>query len=127
MTTNVHTFSLRWNREFDPVVFDMWVHYAMKHSVKHLDIDVHVDHKNVGLFDCIFACQFLEELSLTNKRNLDIPSLRPPELGRLKRLTIKNFVFKGGSLRNLISGCPVLEIYSCRFVTFWVSISLLFH
>ncbi|KAL6614350.1 hypothetical protein ACP70R_036620 [Stipagrostis hirtigluma subsp. patula] len=110
---DLHTFQLHWygNSSLNCNDVMIWIGYAVKHSVKVLDLDLAYDH--TFLPHCIFNCPSLQELNLQlgaplyGHLGFVLPSAI--NLPSLKKLTLSDVEVSQVSLDQIIAQSPGLE------------------
>ncbi|KAK8930791.1 putative F-box/LRR-repeat protein [Platanthera zijinensis] len=88
---------------------DSWVHYMIARNVEKLVLDFFFLGNGVQPYvlpPSVYNCGSLRELEV-NLCGFRLPTIFC--LGSLEKLVVSNGVFVGNTLRDLISGCPVLE------------------
>lgn len=114
--SDIHTFRVQWrhsvNAHRDHHLTN-WAEHIVGHNVKVLELDIYAGEHAEEVMEfphCIFTCQTLEELKLESDRmGAKLSPHTIVQLSRLRKLHLYGFCADCDSLKNLISGCPVLE------------------
>ncbi|KAJ6846922.1 uncharacterized protein M6B38_283945 [Iris pallida] len=114
--SDIHTFRVQWrhsvNAHRDHHLTN-WAEHIVGHNIKVLELDIYAGEHAEEVMEfphCIFTCQTLEELKLESDwMGAKLSPHTIVQLSRLKKLHLYGFCADSDSLKNLISGCPVLE------------------
>ncbi|KAG1347189.1 putative F-box/FBD/LRR-repeat protein [Cocos nucifera] len=96
---------------------ERWLRFVVKRNVKWLELQMHLYIDEI-LPSCVFNCQSLQVLKLEVMCGfIGLPG--PVSLPKLKRLEVSYAEFLDDSLKDLLSGCPLLEVLSFEHCYFF--------
>ena len=109
---SINKFCLKFKKYIDPSLVDGWIHYALSHGVKELELCFakYFKFNQLPSASWLFACKTLVRLGLKFRQYFTLEVPDTVRLPNLKVLRLRQIIFSDDeSVQRLFSRCCVLE------------------